>query len=162
MRMTSIGRWCLLVVLIVGGWAMKAANTPAHAAPLQSSGVSVYIDPVLGSDTLGTGSQANPWRTITHAIGHVSSGDTIRLAAGNYTTGSGEQFPLRLPVDVNLIGAGADVTLISGQSTATVVYVAGATHSLIQDVQLTHGATGLYVYSLVGSPSAPEVTRVRI
>lgn len=79
MRMTSIGRWCLLVVLIVGGWAMKAANTPAHAAPLQSSGVSVYIDPVLGSDTLGTGSQANPWRTITHAIGHVSSGDTIQV-----------------------------------------------------------------------------------
>lgn len=162
MCMTSIGRWCLLIVLISGGWTIQTVNPPVHAASLRSSGVSVYIDPVLGSDTLGTGSQASPWRTITHAISHVSAGDTIRLAAGNYSPGSGEQFPLRLPVDVNLIGAGADASIISGHSNATVLYVAGATHSLIQDVQLTHGATGLYVYSLVGSPSAPEVTRVRI
>ncbi|MEO0408926.1 MAG: DUF1565 domain-containing protein [Cyanobacteria bacterium P01_A01_bin.135] len=59
-----------------------------------------YVDPARGSDR-GSGSQAAPFRSITHALTQLSPQGTLRLAAGTY---SAETFPIRLPKGVTLLG----------------------------------------------------------
>jgi hypothetical protein len=83
------------------------------AVPSSSGGNSFYVDPVNGNDTLGDGSQGNPWKTLStvlstdvntmqyttpyypipsggpttipmNASGPIHPGDTIFLMSGNY------------------------------------------------------------------------------
>lgn len=48
-----------------------------------SASATTYYVSLSGSDT-NTGSQAQPWRTIQHAVDTVSQGDTIVVTAGSY------------------------------------------------------------------------------
>ena len=43
-----------------------------------------YFVALTGSDTTGTGSQANPWRTINHAVATVAAGSTVEVHTGIY------------------------------------------------------------------------------
>ena len=57
-------------------------------APAQSAfaaGPSVYYVALNGSDTMGVGSAASPWRTIQKAANTVLGGDTVHVAQGTYT-----------------------------------------------------------------------------
>ena len=57
---------------------------------------------------------ATPWKTITYALSQASSGDTINVAAGTYTEGSGtEATPLIMKNGVTLQGAGFTNTTIT-------------------------------------------------
>lgn len=44
----------------------------------------VFVDGVNGSDSQGTGSQANPYKTVTKAIQIARDGDTIIIFSGSY------------------------------------------------------------------------------
>lgn len=52
-----------------------------------------YVNPATGNDA-AAGTQDAPLKTIAHALKLGKSGDQIRLAPGNYTIASGEEFPL--------------------------------------------------------------------
>ena len=62
-----------------------------------------YVNPVTGDDT-ADGTQDSPFKTLTHALGQVRTGERIQLASGTYNTASGERFPLRIIAGVTVIG----------------------------------------------------------
>ncbi len=55
-----------------------------------------YVSVTAGSNTTGTGTLANPWRTLGHAVTQAVSGDIIVLRAGVYH----EQVQLTKPVTI--------------------------------------------------------------
>lgn len=69
-------RVLLIVAVLVGGAAL-----PPQAAHSQSS---TYFVATNGSDS-GGGSEANPWKTISHAITKVPDGSLILVKPGVYT-----------------------------------------------------------------------------
>jgi hypothetical protein len=83
-------------------------NQCACPAPSLSD---LYVDVTLGSDTTtstaGNGSQACPFKSITHALATagIGPGSTVHIAAGTYSETTGELYPLTLPNGVNLVGA---------------------------------------------------------
>ena len=68
----------------------------------------MWIRPV--ERLLPDGTQENPYRTIQEGIDHVSSGGTVLVAAGRYTEN------LLIHKDVNLVGSGADQTILDGST----------------------------------------------
>jgi len=69
----------------------------------------LYVDANSGSDATGDGTQVNPYKTITKAVGVANAGGgatcTIHVAAGIYNTALGEEFPLILSA-ITLAGQG--------------------------------------------------------
>lgn len=84
-----------------------AQNTPATASdnPTDATNYQVlHVNPNTGSDQNGNGSQESPLKTITQALAVAQPNTVIRLAAGTYSTATGEQFPLRLSPGITLQG----------------------------------------------------------
>ncbi len=72
-----------------------------------------------GSDLAGDGSIHNPWRTITHALNTmpaptVSETQTLHVGPGHWHCEGQEDFPVQVSQGVILMGAGIDVTYMSG------------------------------------------------
>ncbi|MEW6365417.1 MAG: DUF1565 domain-containing protein [Acidobacteriota bacterium] len=78
----------------------------------------IYVDAENGDDTTGTGTMANPYRSITKGLSAAASGYTVSAAEGLYDVANGEQFPLVLPSGVRLLGAGPAKTAVVGVGTA--------------------------------------------
>jgi VCBS repeat-containing protein len=68
-----------------------------------SASAATYFVSTTGSDT-NTGLSGFPWRTITHALAVVVSGDIVNVAAGTYDSAGGEVFPLPMKSGVVLKG----------------------------------------------------------
>jgi len=89
-----------------------ATDTTTTQIEVSASSVpeDLYVDANSGSDTAGDGTQSNPYRTITKAVGVASAGGiatcTIHVAAGIYNAVLGEETPIELVDGVNLVGAG--------------------------------------------------------
>jgi len=65
----------------------------------------IYVNPQTGSDSAGAGSTAAaPYRTITYALSQAQAGTAIQLAPGNYSSETGEVFPLTIRQGVTLRG----------------------------------------------------------
>jgi hypothetical protein len=77
--------------------------TPVAASP----GTTYYVA-TTGSDESGTGSWWSPWKTIQHAVGQASSGDTIIMAPGIYV----ESPEIVIDKNLSIIGAGSVTTTI--------------------------------------------------
>ncbi|GBE93891.1 DUF1565 domain-containing protein [Nostoc cycadae] len=78
----------------------------------------LFVNPSIGDDTTGNGSDRTPFKTITQAI-RVSSGNTvIMLAPGNYSAETGEMFPLILRSGITIQGdasnKGSGITIQGG------------------------------------------------
>lgn len=92
-----------------------AAFTPPAAAT-----VTVHVSATAGNDATGTGSCAEPYKTVTKGVNGTASGTVVRVAPGVYNAALGEVFPIMLPTGVQLIGdepnkgQGASVTRIIG------------------------------------------------
>ncbi|MCS6960025.1 MAG: DUF1565 domain-containing protein [Pseudanabaenaceae cyanobacterium SKYGB_i_bin29] len=87
--MRSIGYFVLVTVALP--WAVQA-NPVIYVAP-------------SGQDSPSSGTETQPFRTITAALRtNPTPGVVIQLAPGNYTADSGETFPLQLPRGVVLRG----------------------------------------------------------
>jgi len=75
-----------------------------------SAGAAIYVSGA-GSDATGDGSEANPYRSLTHAIASRGTDTEIRAAAGSYDAANGEAFPIAVPGGVSITGTrGADDT----------------------------------------------------
>jgi parallel beta-helix repeat protein len=72
-----------------------------------------------GSDS-NAGTPGAPWRTITHAMSQVISGQTVMVRPGTYDAAAGETLPIVVPPNVSLIGdednrgEGPTPTLVTG------------------------------------------------
>jgi hypothetical protein len=62
-----------------------------------------YVNAPTGADT-NRGTQASPFKTITHAMSLSKSGSTVQVAPGTYDVANGEVFPITVPAGVLLIG----------------------------------------------------------
>ncbi|MBN2207919.1 MAG: right-handed parallel beta-helix repeat-containing protein [Candidatus Coatesbacteria bacterium] len=114
-----------------------------------------WVDAVAGHNgVLHSGSETDPWHTITHALGRTSGSALnpliLHLKAGSYDTEMGadhETFPLNLGDYVSLVGAGRVVTVIDaelGNSNASVITIISRNYVSVQDVTVKQGApTGL-------------------
>ena len=73
-----------------------------------------------GDDGTGNGSEANPWRTITHAVSQAGGqAPTIMVGAGTYDVDAGEDFPIRIDEDdamgITISGPGdGSATIVQG------------------------------------------------
>jgi hypothetical protein len=70
----------------------NAAPNAAMVAAFGGQPKTVFVDPTNGSDA-GPGNQAKPFKTLARALGVVSAGDSVQLAAGVYSQATnGEAF----------------------------------------------------------------------
>ncbi|MCY7406718.1 MAG: DUF1565 domain-containing protein [Alkalinema sp. CAN_BIN05] len=67
----------------------------------------VFVNPQTGSNT-NNGSDNSPFKTLTHALSVASTNSIIKLAPGNYTSNSGEVFPIQLKSGVTVQGEPSD------------------------------------------------------
>ena len=128
----------------------------------------VFVDANLGSDATGTGSQTNPWQTITHALTQVTPPVEIHIAAGLYDTALGESFPLNLGAGIALIGAGMGQTVIQGQGMPNMPGQSGGVGIMLPAQQNHAPPDGLYrltfehfdfaVFAVQGSPLSSHAT----
>src|SRR6266513_4492865 len=108
--------------------ATLAAQT---SNPSPCGGSTIYVNASsVGSDAgsdANPGTQALPFKTITHALTVATSGSTVQAKPGVYDTlNNGETFPIVVPAGVLLIGdeatngagvagvAGSDTTIVGG------------------------------------------------
>jgi parallel beta-helix repeat protein len=72
------------------------------AAPAQAA--TFHVDIITGSDAAGTGSPAQPFRTIGRGLHAAVGGDTVVVRTGLYNAAHGERFPIRMKHGVVLQG----------------------------------------------------------
>jgi Protein of unknown function (DUF1565) len=84
----------------------------AFCASLAAQSVDYHVDVNSGSDATGNGSVGAPWKTITHALNSTSGFRRIRAAAGEYSSATGESFPLSLSPEAYIAGAGRGLTIL--------------------------------------------------
>ena len=97
------------------------------SAPIATA-ADFYVDPALGVDDLGLadGSEMQPWRTLTFALGQVPDLDShvLHLAAGEYSVASGETLPIRPTPNVSIEGdpAGGSVLVDTRPFSAPTIF----------------------------------------
>ena len=64
----------------------------------------LYVNPNLGNDQQGDGSQTRPYQTITQALQVAQPQTLITLASGTYSNQTGERFPLVIKNGITLQG----------------------------------------------------------
>ncbi len=99
--------------------------TPAALASNPCASVTLYVDVSTGMDT-NPGTQASPFKTITHAMTVAKSGATVQVAPGIYDASSlstPEVFPITVPTGVLLIGneanKGVGTSIVGGGQVPT-------------------------------------------
>jgi len=134
----------------------------------------VFVDANLGSDTLGLGTSAAPFRSITHALSVVSSPDTIQLGPGLYGAPTGEVYPLVVPDGVNLVDSSlTQAAWIRGSKNvpgpgSPVIQIDHATGfaglgNVLSGFGIQAGSWGvLYESSNTNTPVTIEIAHVRI
>ena len=86
-------------------------------APSTLASNTLYVDGVNGNDSNNCTSAQTACKTIGHAISLTSSGDSIMVAPATYTEN------LTINFSLNLIGSGANTTIIDGGGNSTVVTI---------------------------------------
>lgn len=84
-----------------------------------------YVNIASGNDS-NVGSQANPWKTLHHAISQINGGVsgtyTLLMAAGTYSTGNGEANNTAITLSQsNVTILGADDHTIGASNTTTLI-----------------------------------------
>lgn len=70
----------------------------------KTQGNVLFVNPAVENATIGNGSVAAPFKTITQALEVAEPSSVITLSPGTYSTASGEKFPLRLKAGVSIQG----------------------------------------------------------
>lgn len=79
------------------------AQTP-QGARIMSQVNALFVNPSVGDDNTGNGSERAPFKTITQALRLAQPNTVINLARGTYSVQTGEQFPLILKPGVTIQG----------------------------------------------------------
>lgn len=147
----------LFGLLLFGSLTFLAYHVPAAQATDH-----YYVDAVGGSDVTGDGSQAAPWRTISHALIQVTGPDVeIHVAPGMYNAALGENFPIVMEPAVRLIGADRENTILFGNSSTHVVHFPGTGFytetTVLRGFKIMNGNNGVLVSGRTGTPSSPVI-----
>ncbi|NJK59554.1 MAG: DUF1565 domain-containing protein [Oscillatoriales cyanobacterium SM2_1_8] len=113
--LTPVARWLGVPVAIACSVPLfllpARANTGGTTTvPSAAPAADPIVGPMLqiaptGNDAQGNGTAAAPFRSVTAALAtQPAPGTVLQLAAGTYTAETGEQFPLRIPAGVKLVG----------------------------------------------------------
>ena len=152
----------LLLPRQVSAQTLPQVNTSAiQQAQVPAGATVIYVNPQTGSDAQGAGStEAAPYKTITFALQQAQPGTIIQLAPGNYSSESGEQFPLNVKSGVTLKGdesTRGQTTLITGSGkyvsrtfAAQNVTILANNESVITGISVTNPdtrGTGIWVES---------------
>jgi len=104
---TSVGTYTARLIVTDNDGATNSTTTQIEVS-VPSVPENLYVDANNGSDTYGDGTQGNPYKTITKALTvarRSGSGCILHVAAGIYSTGLGEKFPLNIS-GISLVGEG--------------------------------------------------------
>ena len=102
-------------------------------APTARANTTWYVNGVSGSDTNNCASALSACKTIGHVISQALSGDSIIVAAATYSEN------LNIGFSLNLIGSGANTTIIDGGGRAGVVGISNNSVVSISDVTIRNG-----------------------
>src|ERR1700731_2483725 len=96
-------------------------------APTALASTTWYVNGVNGSDAYSCLASQLPCKSIGHAVSMAASGDSISIAAATYSE------HLILNASLNLIGAGASVTIIEPgmQCCSSVVTIANGSSRVV-------------------------------
>lgn len=83
----SSGAACALALLLPGALAAQSCDPIPTFADGKQPSRERFVSPG-GSDTVGDGSRAAPFKTINRAVRGLQPGDAIRLLPGNYPAGT--------------------------------------------------------------------------
>jgi hypothetical protein len=104
-------------------------------APTAKASTTLYVNGVTGSDSDSCESPTTACKTIGHAISLAASGDTVMVSAATYYTEA-----LTVSLNLNLIGAGANTTIIDGRASGTVVTISNTTaHVTLSNLTIRNG-----------------------
>jgi hypothetical protein len=109
-------------------------------APTALASTKWYVDGVHGSDSNNCKSPRTACKTIGHAISLASSGDSIMVAAANYTES------LTIGFSLKVVGSGANTTIIDGVRKGTVVTISNSNaHVTLSKLTIENGSfSGIY------------------
>ncbi len=118
---SSPERWGM-VRRVVGVWLVVTLALGTVVVP-EAWAADYYVD--TGGNDTDAGTSTAPWKTLTHALGQVTSGDVVHLAPGTYDTPTnGETFPLALVDGVTVLGDASNPagTIISAPAGSQVFF----------------------------------------
>ncbi|MHC5741890.1 MAG: DUF1565 domain-containing protein [Nostoc sp.] len=138
-------------------------STP-DSAPLNQKTPSqanvLFVNPSVGDDKAGNGSESAPVKTITQALRLANANTVIMLSTGTYSTETGEEFPLILKPGVSIQGnpsnQGKDIIIQGGGDYLSRsfggqnVTIVGANQALLTGVTVTNSnprGYGLWIES---------------
>ena len=135
---------------LIGCAADDASNNESeYIEEVQPTIGYIYVDVKLGSDIYGDGKSLNPFRTITRAIEHrlINYYDslTIYVKTGIYDSSIGEEFPLYLPIHVELkcgentqiIGSGEFISDTNETSQSLLVCIACSGDNVVKGFKIS-------------------------
>ncbi|MHC5762295.1 right-handed parallel beta-helix repeat-containing protein [Nostoc sp.] len=126
-------------------------STP-DSAPLNEKTPSqanvLFVNPSIGDDKAGNGSESAPVKTITQALRLANANTVIMLSTGTYSAETGEEFPLMLKSGVSIQGnpsnQGKDIIIqgggdyLSRSFAGQNVTIVGANQALLTGVTVTN------------------------
>lgn len=113
----------LVLILLIGCGDDDKGPNPVDVPEVGT----YYVNAEDGNDIF-EGTEAAPFKTITHALTQTEPGDTVIVAPGFYDQTLGESFPIEIPDSVIMLGnpvtqgAGSDSIIISGSGEVTATY----------------------------------------
>lgn len=133
---------CALIVLCTCALISGGVPLPAGAALPDPLLADVWVS-VTGNDSTGDGSEALPFRTISHALLRVDDVATVHVMPGTYHTG--EIFPIIVRPRTMIESTGGKwVTTIQGDGAHSVISMRHPLeHTGVRGFAITGGSSGL-------------------
>jgi parallel beta-helix repeat protein len=148
---------------------LPPTRRPGRSEPQGSNRQTLWVNPQTGNDANADGSEQAPFRSLTWALQAARPQSVIQLAAGTYSSDSGEQFPILLKPDVTVQGnpddLGQAVVIRGGGSYSSqsqgrqMVTLVGVNQAVLTGVTVTNPAVrgyGLWVEA--GIPTVQSST----
>ncbi|MEH1846688.1 MAG: DUF1565 domain-containing protein [Nostoc sp.] len=146
------------------GSAIAQIPLTPDSAPLGEKTIShvdvVFVNPSVGDNSTGNGSESAPVKTITQALRLAKANTRIMLSTGTYSAETGEIFPLMLKPGVSIQGnpsnQGKDIIIqgggdyLSRSFAGQNVTIVGANQALLTGVTVTNSnrrGYGLWIES---------------
>ncbi|KAF0134201.1 MAG: parallel beta-helix repeat-containing protein [Candidatus Saganbacteria bacterium] len=79
-----------------------------------------YVDAVTGNNG-NSGSDINPWKTITYSLTQITTGDVLNIQNGTYDTANGETFPLDAGSGKHLKAVNTGLATVSATSASYII-----------------------------------------